>query len=140
LTAVDGLQLTAHTSDGKTFAFPVPMAVRKPIPREDQYRHGDVEVLVTPAARDQLATSDIWYHLGGFYEDGDTYDTQLYHFEEQLDLFWADLVGPGEYLRSRLLECLRDFNIQWRTLTIDADKTLTLTHPDGHQDVYPRPT
>ncbi|MFC1766513.1 hypothetical protein ACFL6U_31095 [Planctomycetota bacterium] len=138
LTAVDDLVITVHTSDGKTFSCPVPMAVRKPIPRGDKSGVSEVEVLITPEARDRLDVSDIWYHLGGYYEDSDTYDTQLYRFEEQLDLFWSDIVGPGEYLRSRLLDCLRNFNLQWQTISIAANNTLTVTHQDGHQDVYPQ--
>jgi len=139
LTAVDDLQITVHTSDGKTFSCPVPMAVREPIPRGDKSGLTDIEVLVAPAARDGLDTNDIWYHLGGFCEDSDTYDTQLYHFEEQLDLFWAEIVGPGEYLRSRLIDCLRDFNLDWQTITIHSNGTLSLTHKDGTEETVPLP-
>ncbi|MFC1766581.1 hypothetical protein ACFL6U_31450 [Planctomycetota bacterium] len=138
LTAVESLQVTVHTSDGKVFSCAVPMVVRKPIPRKGDRGWDSVEVLVTPAARDDLHPSDIWYHLGGFHEDSDTYDTQLYRFENELDLFWADLVGPGVYLRSRLLECLRNFNLEWQAISIDVNKILTITYPDGRQDVYPQ--
>jgi len=41
---------------------------------------------------------DIWYHLGDYIEDDDTHDTQLRYFEEQLELFWATIIGPDEYL------------------------------------------
>jgi hypothetical protein len=45
---------------------------------------------------DLLAKCDpIWYHLGGWSDEGDTYDTQLADFEEQLNLFWADVIGFG---------------------------------------------
>ena len=63
LTAVEELRVTVHTSDGKTFASKVPMSVRKPIPRKDKLGWVNGEVLVTPAARDALPPSDIWYHL-----------------------------------------------------------------------------
>ena len=138
LTAVNDLRITAHTSDGKTFSCPVPMAVREPISREAKSGLSDVEVLVTLAARDRLDTSDIWYHLGGFCEDSDTYETQLYHFEEQLDLFWAEIVGAAEYLRSRLMDCLRGISLEWQTILIDTNNTLTITRQDGQQDVYPK--
>lgn len=137
LTAVEKLRVTVHTSDGKTFASDVPMAVREPIPRQDKLGWIGVEVLVTPAARD-LYPSDIWYHLGGFREDSDTYDTQLYRFEGELEMFWADLVGPSAYLHCRLLECLSDFKFEWKTIAIDANKKMTITYQDGRQDIYPK--
>ncbi|MFC1652697.1 hypothetical protein ACFL3F_03150 [Planctomycetota bacterium] len=140
LTAVDSLQIAVHTSDGKTFSCPVPMAVRDPVSRGDRSGWGSVEVLVTPKARERLDSSDIWYHLGGYHEDSDTYDTQLYRFVEELELFWAEIVGPGEYLRSRLLDCLRGFNLDWQNLLIDSNNTLTITRQDGQQDVYPQYT
>ncbi|MFC1761165.1 hypothetical protein ACFL6U_03695 [Planctomycetota bacterium] len=137
LTAVEELRVTVHTSDGMTFASDVPMTVREPIPRKEKLGWVSVEVLVTPEARDNLYPSDIWYHLGGFREDSDTYDTQLYRFEGELNLFWADLMGPAAYLHCRLLECLLDFNLEWQVISIDANKTLTITYLDSHQDVYP---
>ncbi len=140
LTAVEKLRITVHTSDGKTFASDVPMAVREPIPREQKPGWVRIEVLVTPEARDDLHPSDIWYHLGGFREDSDTYDTQLYRVEGELELFWADLVGPTSFLHARLLECLLDFKFEWKAITIDTNKTLTITYLDGHQDVYPEPS
>ncbi len=140
LTAIEELRVTVHTSDGKTFASKVPMSVRKPIPRKDKLGWVNGEVLVTPAARDALSPSDIWYHLGGFREDSDTYDTQLYRFEGELEMFWADLIGPAAYLHSRLLECVLDCKFEWQLIAMDANKTLTITYQDGHREVYPKPS
>jgi len=139
ITAVESLEITARTSDGKTFNKPVEMAVRKPISKEDA-QYYDAEVLVTLKARASLDPTNIWYHLGDYSEDSDTYDTQLCYFKEQLELFWGTIIGPGEYLRSRLLDCLRDFNLDWQTITIDSSGTLTITRKDGQQDVYPQQT
>ena len=138
LTAVDGLAITVHTSDATTFSSPVPMAVRKPIPRGNESICSDTEVLVTPEASERLNLSDIWYHLGGCIEDGDTYDTQLYRFEELTESFWAQVHGPGKYLRARLLDCLHDFDLDWQSISIDANQIVTISYKDGHQDVYPQ--
>jgi len=139
ITAVESLEITARTSDGKMFNKPVEMAVRKPISKEDA-QYYDVEVLVTLKARASLDPTDIWYHLGDYNEDSDTYDTQLCYFKEQLELFWATIIGPGEYLRSRLLDSLHDFNLDWQTITIDYSGTLSITRKDGQQDVFPHKT
>jgi len=124
ITAVDSLEITARTSDGKIFSQDVEMAVIKPTSEEDA-KYYDVEVLVTVKARDSLDPTDIWYHLGDYNEDSDTYHTQLGYFTEQLELFWAKIIGPGEYLRSRLLNCLEAFNLDWQTIAIDADNILS---------------
>ena len=139
ITAVGGLEITARTSDGKTFSQNVEMAVRKPISRKDA-KYYDVEVLVTLKAKDTLDPRAIWYHLGDYNEDDDTYDTQLRYFTEQLELFWAKIIGPGEYLRSRLLDCLEGFNLDWQSITIDSDNTLAVTYKDGRKDVFEHKT
>jgi hypothetical protein len=131
LTAVESLETTAHTSDGKTFTSAVPMAVQAHPTEEGRSSWVGTDVLVTVAAREQLDPSDIWYHLGGWSDDGDTYDTQLASFEEQLNLFWADVIGPGEYLRSRLLDCLRDFHIDWQSVSIEASGKVWISYKDG---------
>ena len=83
LVAVESLQITAHASDGKAFTSVVPMAIREYARTEGPNTWVGTDVLVTPAARDQLNPTDIWFHCGGWSEDGDTYDTQLEDFEEQ---------------------------------------------------------
>jgi len=136
ITAVESLEITARTSDGKTFKSDTAMAIREPTAEKGELCYEDTEVLVTLKARDSLDPSNICYHLGGYFEDGDTYETQLNQFEENLDLFWSTLMGPGEYLRMRLLDCLRDFTLDWQSITIDSDHTITMTHKDGHKDVF----
>ena len=140
ITAVESLEITTRTSDGKTFSKNVEMAVRKPTSREDASQYYDVEVLITLKARASLDPTDIWYHLGDYNEDDDTYDTQLRYFKEQLELFWAKIIGPGEYLRSRLLDCLDAFNLDWQTISIDSDNTLTIIYKDERKDVFEHKT
>ena len=130
LVAVESLEITAHTSDGRTFTSAVPMAVRDHA-SDDRGSWIGTDVLVTVAAREHLDPTDIWYHLGGWSDDGDTYDTQLASFEEQLNLFWADVIGPGEYLRSKLLDCLRDFRIEWQSVSIESNGKVWISYKDG---------
>ena len=131
LVAVESLQITVYTSDGRIFSSLVPMAVRGLPPDEGRQRWTTIDVLVTLAARAELAPSDIWFHLGGWSEDGDTYDTQLEGFEKELNLFWTDVMGPGEYLRLRLFECLAEFNLDWQAVSIEANGKVWLTYRDG---------
>jgi len=138
LVAVESLRITAHTSDGKVFRSAVPMAIRRPPEKEGRRSWSTAEVLVTEKAR-ELDSTDIWYHLGGWSEDGDTYDTQLESFQEQLHLFWATVLGPGEYLRQRLLTCIRDFNIQWRQISIEASGKVWITYQDGSAQMLQPP-
>jgi hypothetical protein len=98
LTCVKSLMATVHTSDGRVFTSPICMAIRPP---KDASSWSSADVLVTPEAQDRLNTEHIWHHLGGWNEDGDTYDTQLVDFERELDRFWADLIGPDEQLRRK---------------------------------------
>jgi hypothetical protein len=130
LVAVESIRITAHTSDGKVFESNVLMAVLEPGRAERPWRGAD-HVYVTPKAREQLASSHIWYHLGGWCEDGDTYDTQEYQFGEELELFWSDIVGPGEYLRAKIVGNLDGIKGEWQTITIDAHRTVVITYKNG---------
>ncbi|MCK4827374.1 hypothetical protein KA005_67205, partial [bacterium] len=102
LVAVESIKITAHTSDAKIFESDVLMAVLIPERAERPWLGAD-HVYVTPEARQQLNTSDIWYHLGGWCDEGDTYDTQEYQFEQELEMFWSSVIGPGEYLRWKIV-------------------------------------
>ena len=95
-----------------------------------------MNVYVTLEARNQLNSSDIWYHCGGWNEDGDTYDTQLYYFEQDLEQFWASVIGPGEYLRSKIRECLFGVVKDWQRITIEADETISILYKDGTEKVF----
>jgi hypothetical protein len=55
----------------------------------------------------------------------------LADFEEQLNLFWATVVGPGEYLRQRLLECIQDFDIKWKQISVESNGKVWITYTDG---------
>ncbi len=139
LVAVDSIEITAHTSDGRVFRSNVPMAIREVPQTQGRHRWTTVDVLVTPAARKELTSTDIWYHLGGFSEDGDTYDTQLEVFQEELNLFWSTVVGPGEYMRQRLLDCLREFGIRWRQVTVESSGKVWISYQDGSAQMLQPP-
>jgi hypothetical protein len=130
LVAVQSIRITAQTSDGKLFDSDVVMAVLAPKNIERPWRGAD-DVFVTPEAREQLSPSHIWFHLGGWSDEGDTYETQEYQFEEQLELFWAKIAGPSEYLRTKLVENLDAVKGEWQRITIDADGTVVIAYKDG---------
>ncbi|MBP7052848.1 MAG: hypothetical protein KBE65_17715 [Phycisphaerae bacterium] len=139
LIAVESLQIIAHTSDGRVYCSAVPMAVRRHPQTAKRRSWCTVEILVTLEARERLDASDIWYHLGGYSEDGDTYGTQLADFEEQLNLFWAGILGPGEYMRQRLLECIEDFGIQWKQITVESSGKVWISYKDGSAQMLQPP-
>ncbi len=134
LVAVDSLQITAHTSDNKVFKSDVLMAVLEQ--QRDERSWFCMNVYVTLEARNQLNSSDIWYHCGGWNDDGDTWDTQLYQFEEDLEQFWAAVIGPGEYLRSKIRSCLFGVIKDWQRVTIEADETISILYKDGTEKVF----
>lgn len=139
LVAVESLQIIAHTSDGKVYNSAVPMAVRRHPQTAKRRSWCTMEVLVTLEARGRLDASDLWYHLGGYSEDGDTYSTQLADFEDQLNLFWAGILGPGEYMRQRLLECIADFGIQWKRITVESSGKVWISYKDGSAQILQPP-
>ena len=130
LICVDALHITVHTSDGKVFSSPVCMA-KAPQPPKEAPSWADEHVLITPKAQDHLQPSEIWYHLGGWSDEGDTYDTQLASFEEELDRFWADLIGPDEQLRQSILAPLYRIKPDWQSVTVFASGTVAIRHVDG---------
>jgi hypothetical protein len=131
IVAVESLQITVHTSDGRVFNSSAPMAIRETPKEENKACWSSLDVLVTPAAQEQLVPTDIWYHMGGWSEDGDTYDTQLASFEEQLEAFWAKLVGPGEHFRLKLLDCARSFPMNWLNISIESSGKVWISFKDG---------
>jgi hypothetical protein len=128
LTCVDGLAITAQTSDGKVFSSPVCMA--KAPPPADASHWCDDEVLVTREAEERLRPSEIWYHFGGWYDEGDTYDTQLYDFERELDHFWADLGGPDEQLRRSVMAALAGLKPAWKSVKVFASGKIRVQFKD----------
>jgi len=131
LICVESILVTVHCSDGQVFRSRVPMAVKPWSGKEDRWLR-DCELYVTPEVRQQLSDEQIWFHLGGFSEDGDTYDTQLYNFSQELEEFWLRLTGPDESLRRRLVDCLSDLK-DWRSATILPDGRVQLQLSDGSQ-------
>jgi len=137
LAAVDSLRIAVHTSDNKVFESDVLMAVlEEPQEKRSWYC---MNVYVTLEARNQLSSTDIWFHLGGWNDDGDTYDTQLYYFEQDLEEFWASVIGPAEYLRSKLRSCLYGVIKDWKKIIFEEDDTLTILYKDGTERVYKSP-
>jgi len=137
LAAVDSLQITVHTSDEKVFKSEVLMAVlEEPAEKRSWYC---MNVYVTLEARNQLSSTDIWFHLGGWNDDGDTYDTQLYYFEQDLEQFWATIIGPAEYLRSKLRSCLYGVVKDWKQIIFDDNEAITIIYKNGTVKSYESP-
>jgi hypothetical protein len=135
IICVDQIVITAHTSNGKVFTSAVPMAIRD---RDAEGPWIDQDVLVTPEAQERLTPEEIWFHLGGYGDEGDTYATQEAEFNQQLDDFWARLVGPYEQLRLQILESMAGLDCKWQSATILANGTLTITMQNGtRQDISP---
>ena len=136
IACFDDLIITVHTSDGKKFSSNVDMAVVTEPPR-GKYQWIDQLVCVTKDARNHLSSDNIWFHIGGFDLEGDSYDTQLYYFEKELDEFWNELVGPYESLRSELLSALGSrygLYDKWQKITIAADNSLEILFKDGSKE------
>jgi hypothetical protein len=130
LVCVDAITVTAHTSDGKVFSSPVCMAVLPPETGHAAWMNPD-RVCVTPQARKRLETSEIWFHLGGWYEDGDTYETREVAVSKDLEVFWADLVGPEESWRLQLVEATNGARHDWQTITINREGSVVVALADG---------
>ena len=134
LVAVESLRIAVHTSDKKVFKSDVCMAILEETARERRWCC--MNVYVTLEARSRLETTDIWYHLGGWNDEGDTWDTQLYDFEQDLERFWVAIIGPGEYLRSKIRESLFALVKDWQRITFESDETLRVLYKDGTEKVY----
>ena len=130
LICMETITIAAHTSDGKVFSSPVCMAVLPPETGHAAWMNPD-RVCVTPKAQKKLATGEIWFHLGGWYEDGDTYDTQESSVQEDLDVFWADMVGPDESWRLQLMEATGGGRHDWRSVTISREGSVNVILADG---------
>jgi len=137
LVAVESLRITVHTSDKKVFTSDVCMAVLEEPAKTRTWSY--TNVFVTLESRSQLTTTDIWYHLGGWSDEGDTWDTQLYAVEQEIDQFWATIIGPADYLRSKIRESLYGIVKDWKTISYEDDETLTIQYKDGTEKVYKSP-
>jgi hypothetical protein len=133
IACFDKLAITVHTSDGKTFSSDVDMAVVIEPPK-GKYQWVDQTVCVTRDARENLSTENIWYHMGGFDLEGDSYDTQLYYFEKELQEFWNELIGPYETVRQQLIKELYPLHGKWQKVTILEDSSLEIFFTDGRKE------
>ena len=137
LVAVESLKIAVHASDKKVFTSDVCMAVLEEPAKERNW--GYTNVYVTLESRSRLETTDIWYHLGGWSDEGDTWDTQVYDVEQEIEAFWATIIGPAEYLRSKIRSCLYGILKDWKAITYEDDETLTIRYKDGTEKVYKSP-
>jgi hypothetical protein len=128
LTCVSALTISVQASDGKTFSSQVCMA--KAPPPADAKGWCDDEVLVTRDAQEHLSPSEIWYHFGGWCDEGDTYGTQESDFERELERFWADLLGPDEQLRRSIMEALAGLKPAWKLVKIFANGEVRVQFKD----------
>ena len=136
IACFDDLIITVHTSDGKTFSSNVDMAVIEE-PQKSGHSWSDGTVCVTKNARNHLSSENIWFHVGGFDLEGDSYDTQLHYFEKELDEFWNELIGPYESLRTELFSALRGhygLYDKWQKITILQDGSLEILLKDGTKE------
>jgi len=141
MTCFDKLAITAHTSDDKLFTSEVCMAITE-VQKKGEYRWCDNVVCVTKGARDTLGSDSIWYHFGGFDPEGDSYETQQYSFEKDLNEFWDKLVGPYETLRIELISSLNkryDLYDKWQKVTIAEDGSLEILFKNGRKERIKRP-
>lgn len=138
LACVDSLEITVETNDDRSWTSPIRMAVQ-PLQGDKKHDWFEEEILVTPEAMRHLAPSDIWHHLGGWYDEGDTYDTQAVQFEEQLDRFWVQMIGSDEQLRASIQAVLVGIQPAWRTVTASANGTVTIRYRDGSKKAIQPP-
>lgn len=130
IACFDRIEITAHASDGKTFTSLVCMGI-PPVGNAEENRFRDDTVYVTAEAQRVLSPSHIWHHLGGWSDDGDTYDTQESQFNQELDHFWARLVGPDEQFRRNLMDAVAGLKNNWKTITLSPNGTVRLVFKDG---------
>ena len=138
IVCVERLQITAHTSDGRDFTSSVCMGI-SPVGRSEENRFREDTVYVTPEAQETLTPSHIWFHFGGWGDEGDTYDTQEYQFTEDLERFWALLVGPDEQLRRNLVTAAEGITPKWRAVTLSANGTVRIRFKRGKAKVVRPP-
>ena len=141
LVCVESLSITVQTSDGKTFVSDVPMAMANEPPQKGCKWH-DEALYVTQAAQRELGRDNLWYHLGGYSDEGDTYETQQYYVEKDLDEFWSELIGPHEQFRHELIKCVNlHYRIsgKWQKVTIEENGMVRIIYKDGKSEIVNPP-
>jgi hypothetical protein len=132
IACFDKLAITVHASDGKIFNSYVDMAVIA-LPTKGNYQWEDELVCVTKEAKKNLSPENIWFHLGGYSDEGDGFDTQLYYFGKELNEFWNELIGPYETVRQQLVKELNPLYKKWQKITIFSDESLEIVFKDGRR-------
>jgi len=141
LVCVESLSIEVKTSDGRTFVSDVSMAVANEPPKGKCKWHTEA-VYITEAGHRELNDEYIWYHLGGYNIDGDSYDTQQYDFEKEINSFWSDLIGPHEQLRCELTEHINQhyrISGKWQKVVIEENGTLEIVYKDGRSETVKVP-
>jgi hypothetical protein len=131
LTCVESITITVHASDGRVSSSEVPVALEPGADTE--------HVLVTREARKQLSASEIWYHFGGWCDDGDTYDTEAAQFESELDHFWANVTGPDEYLRQNIVNPLSTIKSKWTAVHAYPTGRVLIEYENGSTETLTPP-
>lgn len=139
LVCYESLSITVKTSNGKEFCSDVIMAMINEPPSANFKWYTDVAG-VTKEARTELDTANIWYHLGGFSYDGDTYDTQEYYIQKDIDDFWNELIGPYETMRQKLISELYCVRGKWQKIVINEDHSLLIVFKDGKRETVNAPS
>ena len=66
-----------------------------------------------------------------WYDEGDTYDTQEWQFQEELDRFWMNFVGPDEQLRRSILDTLQRIEQKWKFVKVFPNGKVRIRFRDG---------
>ena len=117
------------------------MAVASEQPKGTYQWHNEV-VYVTEAARRELDNDNLWHHLGGYSDEGDSYETQQYYIEQELDEFWSDLIGPHEQLRHDLVKRVNQhYSIsgKWQKVIVEENGTISIHFKDGKIETIKQP-
>jgi hypothetical protein len=133
IACFDRLMIKIETSDGKTFSSDVPMLIMTEVRKGKCSWSNDI-VCVTREARERLRTENIWYHLGGFSDEGDSFDTQLDDFGKELEEVWSKLIGPYESIRQQLVNELYSLRSGWQKVTIFKDGSLEIQFKNGKSE------
>ncbi|HBG27923.1 MAG: hypothetical protein A2Y10_16510 [Planctomycetes bacterium GWF2_41_51] len=137
IVCFDKLTITVQASNGQTFSSNVDMAVFDE--SQDKSKWYEHTICVTKDARKHISSESIWFHFGGYSDEGDSYDTQLYDFEKELDEFWNELIGPYETVRQQLIRKLSPLYEKWQKITIFSDESLEIVFKDGRRQRVNRP-
>ncbi|HNO77027.1 MAG TPA: ATP-binding protein [Phycisphaerae bacterium] len=137
LICVESIVTTVWTSDGKVFTSPVFAAVVPPSKKASAW--SDHSVVVTPDAETRMRSENLWHHLGGWNEDGDTYETQEYQFEEDLNDFWSAMLSSDERFRRRVMGALAGLKPPWQSVAVDSDGNIRIRFVDRTEKIVTPP-